>query len=527
MRFSFVVALAVCMLLGWCVTAVAESQLPLPYRIVSFHRGRANKDLIRRAAELGFNGVMFQLEGDNMKSLREFAERDKAQGYVELCHKLGMQVTLWVHELSSLPLETDPNHPGPITIDNNKLWKMLDDRYEYVLGKLVPNVDGLVLTVVETQINMTDTPMMLKLVGILRDKCRKYGKSFTVRTFVWHPDEFYGVMNCVKQLPDDVIIMTKCVPQDWQLRGIDDKAIGAVGDRSQIIEYDVAGEYFLMDTVACCFPDILKRQFDYGLTKNIDGICVRVDRSDAYVLHEPQEVNLWALGMFASGKTRSVDDVWRAWATKRYGADAAEGVIRALKPTQQVMEEILNFGPFSFGDTRSFPPNGDRDAAKTNWANWRWDEAYVPVYEKAKNGDPAFTRKVIAQKEDAKLLAQKCLDELERAKDKLDATDYELLRCKLANNQIQLAYRAPMMIAYLKYRRLLNVTDSDRKRRLAAEIREQLAAITKVATATYPPKGELERLGRRMISGGPRWFDPAKILEWVTKMESLLQAQGV
>jgi hypothetical protein len=39
---------------------------PLPYRIVSFHRGRADKRLVRLAAELGFNGVQIQIEGSTV-----------------------------------------------------------------------------------------------------------------------------------------------------------------------------------------------------------------------------------------------------------------------------------------------------------------------------------------------------------------------------------------------------------------------------------------------------------------------------
>ena len=40
--------------------------------------------------------------------------------------------------------------------------------------------------------------------------------------------------------------MSKAVPQDWQMRGENAAEIGKVGDRPQIIEYDVAGEYFLI-----------------------------------------------------------------------------------------------------------------------------------------------------------------------------------------------------------------------------------------------------------------------------------------
>ncbi|MEI6915643.1 MAG: hypothetical protein WCL39_10970, partial [Armatimonadota bacterium] len=192
---------------------------PLEYRIASFHRGRANKELIKRAHQLGYNGVQFQLEGSVMGGLRGFAERDRKEGYVKLCHSLGMKVTLWIHELSDIPGEKDPGYPGPITLENEKLWKSIEDRYELVLGEIVPDIDGLVLTVVETQINAANTDLMLKLVDIIHAKCLKYHKELHVRTFTWHPEELTQVVAAVKRMPPDVVVMSKIVPQDWQMRG--------------------------------------------------------------------------------------------------------------------------------------------------------------------------------------------------------------------------------------------------------------------------------------------------------------------
>src|SRR4051794_31936926 len=99
------------------------------------------------------------------------------------------------------------------------------------------------------------------------------------------------------------------------MRGGNAAEIGAVGKRPQIVEYDVAGEYFLKGDVATCFPDLVKRQFDYGLTKGVQGICVRVDRDDFNVLYQPQEVNLWTLGFLAAGASNDLDDIWNKWAT--------------------------------------------------------------------------------------------------------------------------------------------------------------------------------------------------------------------
>ena len=44
-----------------------------------------------------------------------------------------------------------------------------------------------------------------------------------------------------------VVVLSKVVPQDWQMRGENAAEIGAVGNLPQIVEYDAAGEYFLSD----------------------------------------------------------------------------------------------------------------------------------------------------------------------------------------------------------------------------------------------------------------------------------------
>ncbi len=227
-------------------------------RVVSFH-GEPRKDILELAAELGFNEAQFQLERGNVERLKQFAEREEKEAYVKFCHDHGMKVSLWIHELEDLPKDI-----GPIALDNDALWKLLDERYEWVLGELLPDVDKLVLTVVESKIKITDAVLMKKLVETIDAQCRKHEVELVVRTFVWHPEEFQGVMECVRGLPEDITVMSKIVPQDWQMRGIFDAALGAVGERKQLAEFDLFGEYFQAKHVANCFPDLLEKQMRYA-----------------------------------------------------------------------------------------------------------------------------------------------------------------------------------------------------------------------------------------------------------------------
>jgi hypothetical protein len=494
---------------------------PLKYRIISFHRGRADKRLIRLAAELGFNGVQIQIEGSTLDGLKAFKEYDDKEHLIDFCHSLGMQVTIWVHELSDVPDEWMPESFGPITTDNSLLWAYLDARYEWVLHDVIPKIDGLCLTVVETQIRVTDAKVMLKLVDVLRRACDRHGKSLQVRTFVWYPDEFAGVMGAVKQLPTDTVIMSKCVPQDWNIRGVDASEIGDVGGRPQIEEYDIAGEYYLRDHVANCMPALLKRQFDYGMEHGVSGICLRVDRDDSTILNEPNEVNLWTMGMLAGGVTDNLDDVWNAWATNRFGAAAAPGVISALKPAGDVVSELLSVGPFSFGDTRKFPPLGDEDIFGQLHQNYWWNAAYIPIHNQAEWGDPAFVTQVLSAKQSALKLADQCLQNLESAREALSAQDYAILKTKLLTNKVQLQFRMWMVMADLHYRRMIGTDDETERDAMDRALQNDLTQLRTVSMPIYPKPTEINYLGQTWEIGPPEDYSREAVFKWAYDMDML------
>ena len=496
---------------------------PLEYRIVSFHRGRADKQLIRLAADLGFNGVQFQIEGSTVDGIKDFAQRDAREHLVDFCHSLGMKVTIWVHEMSDLPSPWMPEWLGPVRTDNPALWAKLDDRYEKMLRDTIPNVDGLCLTVVETQVRATDTDVMLKLVDLLQSKCAKYNKTLMVRTFVWYPTEFAHVMAAVNQLPKDMVVMSKCVPQDWNLRGAFASEIGAVGGRPQIVEYDVAGEYFRRNFVANCMPASLKNYFNQEMKQNISGICVRVDRDDDNVLEQPNEVNLWTLGMLADGATDDLDEIWNAWATNRFGAAAAPGVIAALKPTGDVVAEMLSIGPFSFGDTRQFPCLGDEDVFGQLHQNWWWDEKYVPIHDKAEVGDREFTNQLAIAKQNALKSADECLSSLEDVKDALAPEDYEILKTRLLTNKVQLQFRAPMALAVMHYRRLVNAASAAERDEMDEAMQQDIAQIRAAAAPKYEAAKQIQWLDRTWNVGVPDDVPREQIFAWAYSMDMLRQ----
>jgi hypothetical protein len=499
----------------------------MPYRIISFHRGRADKNLIKLAAQLGFNGVQFQIEGPNVRGLEDFAKRDANEKLVDYCHSLGMKVTLWVHEFSDLPPPWLPEYLGIEAADNDKLFRALEERYENILKNIVPTIDGLVLTVVETQVRATDPDSMKRLVDLIAAKCKAHGKSLIIRTFVWYPDEFKNVMHAINRLPQETVIMSKIVPQDWQMRGINAPEIGDVGGRTQIVEFDVAGEYFLKSTTANCMVDLLKRQFDYAISKNARGICVRADRDDSNVLFEPNEVNLWTLALLAGGVTDKTEDIWRQWAEYRYGKEAAPHVIKALQGTADVVAELLSVGPFTHGDTRRFPPlPDDDDFLLMNWQNWRWDRSLLSMYFKIMNGDAEVIAEVTRQKAAAERDAEKDLANLEAAKPHLKAVEYDILRTKLLTNKMQLAARGPMVLATLHQHAMEDKWSEDDRRPHAEAIKAAIEKVKAVAASLGEKPVEVDHLGKRWRLNVPENMDREAFYRWAYDANLILEGKN-
>ena len=308
--------------------------------------------VLELAAKVGFNDVTIQTWGgtlNKMAGLRQWADQT---GNFKLAKSLGMTLTVWVHEFQDWDKSI-----GPLEINNESLWKAMSTRYRQILTKTLPEIDYLVLTVVETQVNAAQDPKLLaKLVEVINNECRAADKRLILRSFVWHPQEMKVFLASLANLPKDVIIQSKCVPQDWHLRGSDNPVIGAMGGREEQVEFDIGGEYFKLDYVACAFTDILESQLKYAAAHGVKGIAVRFDRLGHTAYGQAQEANLWFMGYWASGKSPDPMVAWKDYATATFGAKAAPIMIEALKPTGQVIAEALCVERETFGDARALVP---------------------------------------------------------------------------------------------------------------------------------------------------------------------------
>lgn len=478
----------------------------MKYRSISSHRGMPDPQVIDLAASLGFNDVCFQIEGEQQVMLRELRERWDRSGTPAQIKAHGMTISLWVHEFEDI----DPAW-GELTVANTVLWDNLRARYRHLLTEFLPEVDWLVLTVVESTVRVTDPAMLQHLVLMLREVCAETGKQLMIRSFVWTLEEFAGVRSAIEQLPDDVTVMTKYVPQDWH-RGVDaegkafhDPLIGQVGAKDQIVELDIAGEYFRGNQIAHCFAEELRQRWDFWTANGVDGLSVRIDRGwRAYhhhdcILNEVQESNLWCLGRWMTGASDSIDEPLREWAAARFAVASdshAAGELAAIaRACDRVVAEMLTVCGEPFGDTRRpypalrsmLPPKEapatiDQPAQAANHGNpfnrwlalWRWDKTIEPRYAALRTGDPAMAAQKAADTATAVSIADQALNRLAGIEDQLDSGAYAVLRFRLEENRHHLVLFGHCAQAWLACLRLPHVTDRDP---VHAEIEQHLAAV--------------------------------------------------
>ena len=159
---------------------------PMHYRSLSFQRGFPDPLLIRRGAELGFNDVCFQTEGGLITMLEDLRDRADRSGYFKLLDELGMTCTVWAHEFADYDYEAW----GECRPDNQRLWQGVEQRYDYILGKLLPEIDNLVLTVVETDITATRPDILVPLTSAILRACKRHNTRLILRSFVHHQVRF-------------------------------------------------------------------------------------------------------------------------------------------------------------------------------------------------------------------------------------------------------------------------------------------------------------------------------------------------
>lgn len=413
----------------------AVSAEALPMRVWQFQD--YNMDHIRRlidmAAERNVNRI--QLSHDIVMDVEEpLGNPQLVKDINTICswaHAKGIAVDMWTHELNGIPSEFMKD--GRADLDDPKLWEFVSGKYGK-LFKLCPDLDGLVLTMHETAIKIyedgavqSSTPpeqRVAKLIDDLSAVCKSFGKEFFVRTFSYQPRELEWLLGGIKQCKSDFVVMTKCCPHDWQPYYPFNPAIGDVGGKRQVVEFDLGHEFTGLSTIPYINLDYLKKNLDYDVSKGAIGCVLRVERLKWRAVDTPNQAVIDVFTQMLADPSADPHALYKRWLAKRYGEQAMPQIYAAYIRTY----DVVNMGLFVLGywvtNHSKLPNYGYATKSLTGRTTAKWDPSTKAVEQELFNPTPETIRKIDAQKDEALALIEQSIADLEEAKPYMKADEY-------------------------------------------------------------------------------------------------------
>ena len=367
-----------------------------------------------------------------------FWHPEQARNIEDICkyaRAKGLKTDLWTHEIEGFT--DDRLKDGKADLDDPATWEWLQQKYRKLFD-LVPSCDGLVLTMHETQIYVWDDRRVKsslspekrigKLLNTLDEVCKERGKKLIVRTFAYEPKQLDFILNGLKEAPDDVIAMSKCVPHDWQPYYPNGPDIGKVGKKQQIVEFDLGNEFTGLSTIPYIDLPLIQSRLNYGIKNGIDGAVLRVERLKWRAVDSPNQMNINVFSQILSDPGKDWKPLLKKQLVARYGAKSAPTLFTAFSRTM----DIVNEGYFVLGywvtNHSLLPDYGYAKKSLTGRTTAKWDPSTKPTQDKLFNPTPAIIAEMNRQKDHARNLARLSLADIEKAKTNLKPADYAQLR---------------------------------------------------------------------------------------------------
>lgn len=293
-------------------------------------------------------------------------------------HEAGIkEVLIWDHTLYNLsyyPAQFKTGPKGTIDLDNPEFWKWLKQDYRDML-RLVPEVDGLVLTFIETGARAenqyseklkTGAEKLAAVVDAVAEVvCNEFGKQLYIRTFAYTDAEYKNTIGCISHIKSDkIILMMKETPHDFFLTHPNDKYAGTI-NRPTLMEFDCGNEFNGQGIIANTWPEyIIKRWSNLIRRANVIGYAARTDRyGDTHLIGTPNEILLYTLKRFTEDNSITADKIYDEFISQKYGKEA----IPFLKPAFGMAFNIVTSSLYTLGTNIANHSKMDFDPYKSSY----------------------------------------------------------------------------------------------------------------------------------------------------------------
>lgn len=408
------------------------------------------REIIPVAAKEGINHI--QLCHRIGMQLAEYEEPERNRDIrelIDLMHEHGIKAYVWTHELDDVPERFTEG--GKVAAHGEEFWRWMGSRYEKLL-ELLPEVDGVVVTLTETRVPIDDDNLVIspldpserfvRMAKEIYNVMHPRGKDVILRTFTWIPEDYDWMLDAFREIPEEIIIMSKVNWGDWYQNFPSNPFIGKVAPHRQIVEYDLAGQYHGDLYVPWVCAEFLQQEIRYARSQNAAGIIGRVDWS-GHAYGSANEFSAVAFAALAKNPEVDLDALWMQWATGKYGPDAAPHIVSALKRTNEIANRLfftLDFKAFQYScRLRSLSyMDGSRvmHARFCRDVQGRWKPELIPAAEEQINPTMKTLWKTVQEKKQAIRLIDASIRDIEKAEPHLTETDYGYFSAAFRNERI-------------------------------------------------------------------------------------------
>jgi hypothetical protein len=338
-------------------------------------------DIVTISAAKAYNINHLQLSHDLLMDLQEIRDQEKQKLVNELisrAHDAGIkEVVVWDHALYNLkyyPGQFKTGPGGTINLDNPAFWEWFKQDYRDML-KLVPGVDGLVLTFIETGARAenqyseklkTGAEKLAVVVDAVADVvCDELGKKLYIRTFAYTDSEYKNTIGCIDHIKNDkIILMMKETPHDFFLTHPNDKYAGTI-NRPTLMEFDAANEFNGQGVIANTWPEYIIRRWSELIRRpDVIGYVARTDRyGDTRLVGTPNEILLYTLKRFTEDQSITAAQIYDEFISVKYGDKA----VRFLKPAFIKAYDIISSSIYTLGTNIANHSKLDYDPYKSSY----------------------------------------------------------------------------------------------------------------------------------------------------------------
>jgi len=338
-------------------------------------------DIITINAASTYNINHLQLSHDlimDLQEIRDIKRQKLVNDLISKAHLAGIkEVVLWDHTLYSLKYYPDKFKTGPnntINLDDPSFWLWFKQDYRDMIN-LVPEMDGLVLTFIETGARAenqyseklkTGAEKLAAVVDAVAEVvCDELGKKLYIRTFAYTDAEYQNTIGCIGHIKSDkIILMMKETPHDFFLTHPNDMYAGSI-NRPTIMEFDTGNEFNGQGVIANTWPEYIIRRWSELIKRpNIIGYVARTDRyRNTRIVGTPNEILLYTLKRFTEDQSITADDVYDEFIAQKYSDEA----VKSIKPAFKLAYDIVSSSLYTLGTNIANHSKMDYDPYKSSY----------------------------------------------------------------------------------------------------------------------------------------------------------------